>query len=143
MKSILRPVALITLPVAFVVAGAVIADPEEKKISFTKQIKPIFADKCIHCHNRKTLPNRISFESRKLALGKTKEGLSYIVPGDSAKSLMITALNAPTFHEKKMPMVGPRPTKEEIELIRRWIDQGADWPTGLRGRIKPTFRAKE
>ncbi len=133
---------VITLNVAVCLISSVRLQAEDP-VSFVKQIKPIFREKCVHCHNRKTLPNRISFENAKLAFGKTKAGLVYIIPGDSKKSLIISALSAPHFHEKAMPMVGEGPTKEEIELIRRWIEEGADWPKGLKGKIKPPFLAKE
>ena len=133
-------VGLSAFAVILNLAGGLRAD---EPVSFIKQIKPILREKCSHCHNKKTLPDRVSFENAKLAFGKSKAGLTYIVPGDSKKSVIIMALTRPDFHENAMPMVGPRPTKEEIELIRKWIDEGADWPKGLRGRIKPPFHAKE
>jgi len=116
---------------------------KEKTVSFRKDIKPILKEKCVHCHNRKTLPGRVSFESAKLAFGKNAQGKEFIVPGKAEQSLIIQSLTAPVFHEKAMPMVGPRPTKKDIEMLRRWISQGAEWPKGLAGTIRPTFIPKE
>lgn len=116
---------------------------EEAPVSFVKDIKPILQERCVHCHNRKTLKDKVSFETAKLAFVKNEAGQSYIVPAKPDESLMVIALESPDMHEMAMPMVGPKPTKEDVAIIRRWIAEGADWPKGKEGRIKPTFYPKE
>lgn len=110
-------------------------------VSFEKQIKPVLEEKCMHCHNRETLPDRISFENAKLAFATTKDGKVYIVPGKPEASLLIAAIENPLFHEMLMPMVGPRLTAEEAVIFRRWVTEGAKWPDGKAGDVKVTFRA--
>lgn len=110
-------------------------------VSFEKQIKPVLEEKCMHCHNRETLPDRISFENAKLAFATTKDGKIYIVPGKPEASLLIAAIEKPLFHEMLMPMVGPRLTAEEVVVFRRWVTEGAKWPEGKAGDVKVTFRA--
>lgn len=137
---------LLTLSVVVVLSAlpglAQESDPPAK-VSFVDEVAPILRDKCSHCHNRKTLPDRPSFESAKLAFVNTKEGLPVIVPGEPEKSLLLVALESDPMHEKSMPMVGERPTEAELETLRRWISEGAEWPKGIAGRIKPPFHAKE
>lgn len=123
-------------------AGRLAAE-EEQKLSFRKDIKPILREKCVHCHNHKTLPKEVSFESAEKAFTRTEEGLSFIVPGKPEESQMIIALESHRLHEKSMPMVGERPTKEEIAKLRLWILEGARWPKGWAGRIRPTFYPTE
>lgn len=118
-------------------------EPAVKPVNFAKQIKPIFEKRCVHCHNEETLPDRVSFENAKTAFAKDKFGKIYIVKGEPDASLLVNALEAPNFHEKMMPMVGLRTTKEETALIRRWVAEGAKWPKGPKGKVKVTFRAKE
>jgi hypothetical protein len=136
-----------TIPVLSTLAllGATLAPAEEPaaKLSFRDTIKPVLREKCAHCHNRKTLPDKVSFESKKLAFNKTKAGQPIIVPGKPDESLMVIALESSVFHEKAMPLVGPRPNVDEIALIRRWIAEGAEWPDGPAGKIKPLFYPKE
>jgi mono/diheme cytochrome c family protein len=136
---------LIVLLSTVVVATAAVASTAEPvvKLSFRDTIKPVLREKCAHCHNRKTLPDKVSFESKKLAFTKTKAGQPIIVPGKPDESLMVLAIESPVFHEKAMPLVGPRPNVDEIALIRRWIAEGAEWPDGPVGRIKPLFHPKE
>lgn len=131
------------LSAAVLVAAAAGAEEPAAKLSFRDTIKPVLREKCAHCHNRKTLPDRVSFESKKLAFTKTKAGQPIIVPGKPDESLMVIALETSVFHEKAMPLVGPRPNVDEISLIRRWIAEGAEWPDGPAGKIKPLFYPKE
>lgn len=119
------------------------AEEEPKPVNFTKEIKPVFEKRCVHCHNRETLPDRVSFENAKTAFLPAKDGKVYIVKGKPDESLLVKAIESPNFHEKMMPMVGLRTTKEEAALIRRWIAEGAKWPKGPAGKVKVTFRAKE
>jgi hypothetical protein len=116
---------------------------ESAKVSFKEAIRPILQEKCAHCHNRETLPDRVSFESAELAFVRSAAGQPIIVPGKPEESLMVIALETPQIHEKAMPLVGPRPNVDEIALIRRWIAGGAEWPEGAAGKIKPLFKATE
>ena len=115
------------------------AEAEDKAVSFKKEIKPILRERCVHCHNRKTLTEQVSFETAELAFTKNSQGQSIIVPGKPEESLMITALESSRVHEKAMPQTGVRPSEEEIGKLRVWILEGAEWPRGFAGRIRPTF----
>ncbi len=119
--------------------SSAVAHADDERVSFLKEIKPILKERCVHCHNRKTLPEQPSFETAELAFTKNKQGQSVIVPGKPEESLIITALESSRVHEKAMPQTGMRPTEEEIGKIRVWILEGAEWPKGLMGRIRPTF----
>lgn len=116
---------------------------DESKVSFEDTIRPILQEKCAHCHNRETLPERVSFESAELAFTRTAAGQEIIVRGKPEESLLVVALETPRIHEKAMPIVGPRPNVDEIAQIRRWIAEGAEWPEGAAGKIKPLFKATE
>jgi ankyrin repeat protein len=54
-----------------------------------------------------------------------------IVPGNSARSSLYRRVSA-TQSGAQMPPSGPLPP-EQINLIRAWIDQGADWPDEISG----------
>jgi mono/diheme cytochrome c family protein len=141
-KSVAAPLALAASLLLAALPGAA-QETKDGRVSFTASIKPVLREKCAHCHNLRTLPERVSFESRELAFTKTAAGQPIIVPGKPEESLLVVALESPKLHEKAMPMVGPRPNVDEIALIRRWIAEGARWPKGPAGRIRPYFYAKE
>jgi hypothetical protein len=54
-----------------------------------------------------------------------------IKPGDSANSKLIQ-LVAGVLKDAVMPPEGERLSKEQVGLLRAWIDQGANWPEGVQ-----------
>ena len=121
-------------PAALTKTGS--AAPE--KISFNKSIKPILSEKCTICHNTQVLPKRPNFETRE---GVMKSQV--IVPGKPDESLILTVIAEAHGADKAMPPVSHRLTKNEMALLRTWIEQGADWPAGEVGRVKPAFIPEE
>ncbi len=57
------------------------------------------------------------------------------MPGKAESSLLYKVMNGSS--KPSMPPKGEEPaTREEIELVKKWIDQGAKAPTGSRSRPK-------
>ena len=126
--------------VALAAAPAAMGPPAhaaEPKVDFVKQIKPVLESACINCHNSENLFGNLNLENRARAFGKRKEG-AVIVPGAPEKSPLYVVLTLPPKKTKKaMPPTGHRVAKDQLELIRSWIAQGAEWPEGKTGAIKP------
>jgi hypothetical protein len=59
------------------------------------------------------------------------------MPKEPEKSLLYIVLTLPPKEPKAMPATGHRIAKSEMELIRRWIAEGATWPDGKDGAIMP------
>ena len=97
-------------------------DAAKKTVDFDKDIKPIFEKSCVKCHSGEKPKGKYSME--------TKEGImKEAVKGDSAKSELVH-LAADLVADSEMPPLDKRDkypalTKEQIGLIRAWIDQGA------------------
>ncbi|MBB5034142.1 c-type cytochrome domain-containing protein [Prosthecobacter vanneervenii] len=103
-------------------------------VDFVKQIKPILADRCVECHNSETLLGELNLQSRALAFEKRKAG-PVIHPKNADKSMLYLVLTLPPKDKKAMPATGHRIPKDEIQLIRQWINEGAQWPEGKDGAI--------
>jgi len=102
------------------------------KLDYARHIQPILRDHCVECHGpsqqmrglrldrrRDTMPNRVGANGAR------------IVPGNSARSLLYRRLTGAQ-SGAQMPPAGPlRP--EQINVIKDWIDQGADWPDEFSG----------
>lgn len=98
------------------------------KIDFVKQIKPILEGYCVSCHN----PVKAS-ENGDFDLSTKSAAEDSIVPGNAAKSKLFKLIALDPSEKKLMPPKekgGPL-QKVQIETLRKWIDQGADWPAGL------------
>jgi len=110
--------------------------PVGDEVDFVRHIKPILEGRCVQCHNRRSMPDRISFETRALALRPGKHGRA-IIPGNPDESRLLNFLNAPRDTAVAMPRVGHDVSAEEIETIREWIAAGAKWPDGSAGTLVP------
>ena len=101
------------------------ADAPAAPVDFVRDIKPLFVAHCYECHGPGEERGGLSLTRRGLALAGGDHGAA-LVPGSADTSAIVrrlTGRDAPA-----MPLDGvPLPTAQ-IELLRRWIDQGAPWP---------------
>ncbi len=100
----------------------------DKEISYSAEVKPILNNKCISCHGGVKKNAGLSFLFRDEALAITESGKPAIIPGNSKKSELIRRLHE-TDLEERMPYKKPKLSDKEIEILTKWIDQGAKWGT--------------
>src|SRR5882757_2469329 len=100
------------------------------KINFDSDIRPIFETSCIRCHGPEKPKSRFRLDNRTAALKGGDDNPDDIIPGDSSESLLIRYV-ARKVPDMEMPPVGKGDplTPQQIDLLRTWIDQGADWTT--------------
>lgn len=109
---------------AFAVALAAPLYGADEPVDFATQIRPILSDRCFHCHG----PDDNAREAD-LRLD-TKDGAyeGSIVPGDPKSSEVFARISSEDESTRMPPPESNRSlSKEEIELIRRWIKQGAQY----------------
>src|SRR5216117_710317 len=98
-------------------------------VRFNRDIRPILSDICFPCHgpDKGTRVNNLRFDTEAGAFADLG-GRRAIVPGDLARSEMFRRITAKD-ESVHMPPVrsGRRLTEQQIDLIRRWIEQGAKW----------------
>jgi hypothetical protein len=97
-------------------------------VTYDKDIKPIFEKSCVKCHGGEKPKGKYSMETLASILKGSPEGKT-VVPGNSAKSPLVHQI-ADLVADMEMPPTDKRDkypalTKDEIGLIRAWIDQGA------------------
>ena len=104
-------------------------------VDFVTHVRPILESKCAICHNRAALPGHMNLENRSAAMRSGALG-AYIVPGHPEQSLLIS--NVHSSHQKLsvMPAVGDRITSDEFAILKKWVKEGAAWPTGPEGTLK-------
>lgn len=98
----------------------------EKAISYSDEIKPILNKKCLRCHGGIKALGGFSLLFPEDALTPAESGKLPIVPGNPGASELIARIkhNDP---ELKMPQEGEALSWDEIELLERWIRQGANF----------------
>lgn len=109
-----------------VLASLFVWSTHSEKVDFNADVKPIFNKKCISCHGGVKRENNFSLLFRSEALAKTKSGKPAIIPGNPDGSEMIRRL---TLHDvdERMPYHRAPLPQREIDILRRWIKQGAQW----------------
>jgi hypothetical protein len=114
--------------------------PADHKIDFSKEVKPIFEASCVKCHGRGKDKGGLRIDTRETLLKGSDSG-PVIVPGKSADSLLI-ALVQGFDPDSVMPKKGSRLTREQIGVLRAWIDQGADWDPHITFARPPAANLK-
>ncbi|HEX4646899.1 MAG TPA: c-type cytochrome domain-containing protein, partial [Verrucomicrobiae bacterium] len=132
----------LTLAVAFTL-GLLAAKAEDKKldpsklppassqtgVTYAKDIKPIFDKSCIKCHGSEKQKSKLRLDSLSAAIKGGENGPD-IIAGKSDKSPLVYFVAhvgdeddfmPPPQEKSKVPPL----TKEQVGLIRAWIDQGA------------------
>lgn len=128
--------ASILLIAAIPARSAELPPPATHKISFSRDIKPIFEASCIKCHGRGRDKGNFRLDTRGTLIKGGDSGAS-VTPGRSADSYLIQ-LVAGTDPDNVMPQKGSRLTVEQVALMRAWIDQGIPWEEGVTfGRKVP------
>ena len=120
-----KKIVLVITPIVAVIVFFVFSS-HQSVVDFNTQVKPIFNKKCITCHGGVRRKSGFSLLFRADALAKNKSGKPAIIPGDPDHSEMIRRLtvNDP---DERMPYKHEPLNKEEIDILKRWIRQGAKW----------------
>ena len=93
-----------------------------KSIEFDQDIAPLLAHRCLECHNTIERENGLNLSTQKSAMLGGESG-EVIVSGKPGESLLWHHVR-----DDEMPPKKPLP-KNEKELLRRWIAEGAKWGT--------------
>jgi hypothetical protein len=103
-----------------------------EKVDFAKQIKPLLERSCVACHGPGKQRSNFRLDSREALLKGGNTGSAAVVPRQSAQSPLLKYVSG-RVEGMQMPPLPRREkfaafTKEEVELVRAWIEQGAVWP---------------
>ncbi|MBX2815629.1 MAG: PSD1 and planctomycete cytochrome C domain-containing protein [Saprospiraceae bacterium] len=78
------------------------------------------------CHGGVRQQAGLSFLRRESALEALESGAHAIVPGSPGKSELINRIEE-TDPDLRMPPEGDALTQQEVSLLKKWINQGAEW----------------
>ena len=110
-------------------AGPVPPGGDDPKVDFNRDIRPILANNCLLCHgpDAKNRKADLRLDVREVAISDLG-GHSAIVPGKPDKSELIKRVTS-TDRDEAMPpaKTGKKLTKEQVGLLRKWIELGAPY----------------
>src|SRR5579883_756299 len=105
------------------------------KVSYDKQIRPIFQAHCQGCHQPAKAGGAYVMTAFDRMLKGGESGLPAIVPGRTDESYLLDKIT-PQDGKAEMPQDKPPLSAAEIELISRWIAQGAADDTPLTAKAR-------
>lgn len=112
--------------------GGALTAQVSTKVDFARDVQPILTDHCVECHGPSQQMRGLRLDRRREALpNRVGANGARIVPGKSAASILYRRVNG-NEAGSQMPPKGPL-QPQQINLIKTWIDQGADWPDALSG----------
>jgi hypothetical protein len=120
----------IAISIGGMLAGGAARGEEPRAIDFSRDVRPILSNHCYQCHGPDDQARQADLRLDK-ADGATSElpsGLRAIVPGRPDDSELIARITT-TDESLRMPPaeLGRRPTEQEVDVLRRWIEQGAGY----------------
>ncbi|GEP43817.1 SUMF1/EgtB/PvdO family nonheme iron enzyme [Brevifollis gellanilyticus] len=128
---------MIPLRTPFLLAALALPAAAADKVDFNTQVKPILEAACTHCHGAEKDKGDFRLHTKEDMIKGNENGPG-LTAGDLKKSAIYSTLILGHDDDMVMP-----PSKEglldktQIEVIKGWIEQGADWPAGVTLAVKP------
>ncbi len=131
-----------TLSAGAVLAALIVAPSSRAAddIEFSRDIRPLLSDKCFHCHgpDATTREGNLRLDVEEGVFQRRGRRRVPVVAGQPSRSAVFRRITADDPDDRMPPPdSGKSLSESEIELIRRWIEQGAEWQ-GHWSLISPT-----
>jgi ankyrin repeat protein len=115
---------LVRLPLGAIVFARIVSAQAPATVDFAKDVLPILRQNCVGCHGPTVQTSGLRLDRKSAVISRRG-----VVPGSSENSFLFHRISG-NGYGMQMPPTGPlRP--EQINIIKTWIDQGADWPDSL------------
>src|SRR5882724_10015227 len=114
----------------FLMAGVSGRAASKASVDFNREIQPILYDNCFACHGPDETERKakLRLDRKDEAFKPLKSGGYAVVPGHPEKSELVARLT--TKDEDDLmppPKSGKKLTPAQIDLLRRWVAEGAPW----------------
>jgi hypothetical protein len=101
-------------------------------MDFARDIQPLLRAHCYSCHSATVQSGNFRLDRRRDSMpNRVGANGARIVPGNSAASRLYQRVSGNQAGLQMPPTGALQP--DEINTIKTWIDQGADWPDELAG----------
>ncbi len=121
-----RTLALCGMAAAALLLSA--CQKKEPEVSYSASVEPLIKKYCQSCH----MPGQLGYDTSGLDVSSYEtlmKGTKYgavVLPGDALTSTLVVLVEGRADPSIKMPHAGaPQMTQPEIEIVRRWVEQGA------------------
>ena len=102
-----------------------------ERVDYNDHVRPILSDRCYTCHgpDKGQRQADLRLDSQEGALAERPGGGRAVVPGRPEESALLRRVTSDNLARRMPPAyMGHEPLPaSEISILRRWIEQGADW----------------
>jgi ankyrin repeat protein len=109
--------------------------PHVQRVDFAKQVKPLLERSCLACHSGERPRGLLRVDSLAALMKGGESGMAAISPGHSEQSLLVDYVSSQSAEAEMPPKAArdrfPKLSRDDVAVLRAWIDQGAEWPQGL------------
>ncbi|XZE20486.1 PSD1 and planctomycete cytochrome C domain-containing protein [Pirellulaceae bacterium SH449] len=116
--------------VCFAACMSLLSAQEPVTVDFVKDVRPIFQEHCYACHSGDQPSSSLRLDHKASAFSGGELYGTKLIQESSDDSLLLQVISDQS-HETHMPPDGPPLSPDEIDIIRRWLEQGAQWPDGI------------
>lgn len=118
-------------PVIFLALGTLgwaLALTQGFAVDYVRDIKPLLANQCVLCHGESQQKGGLRLDTGAAALRGGESGPAFVA-GKPDGSLLIQLISGTHAEFERMPYKRPPLESPQIELVRNWIEEGAQFPS--------------
>jgi hypothetical protein len=111
-------------------------------VDFSRDVLPVLSDFCFQCHGPDAHARKAQLRlDTPEGVFRTRNGVIVVAPGKPAGSELVARI---TSHDPDVVMPPPvlkrKPSPQQIEALKRWVEQGAKW--GKHWAFEPMGRPR-
>lgn len=106
-----------------ILAGAAAYPQAGKTVSYKKEVAPLMTRACISCHRQGDADGRLMLDTPAGMLRGGKAGKLFVAGKSKTSQLLIRVRGEGG--KDRMPKKAPPLKASEIDMLARWVDQGA------------------
>ncbi len=130
-----------SLALALAAAASAASPPASGPVDFARDVQTLLETKCLECHNPAKVKGDLLMDTQANLL-KGGEAGPGLVAGQPDKSEIFKRVILPEGHDDIMPPKGGPLAPREIDVLKRWIAEGAVWPQGVALRHRSAEELK-
>jgi len=122
---------ILCLLISLIFVSARLVRADESPVDFAREIYPLLQRACLECHGAKLQRGGLRLDQPEAFQAGGDSG-PVVKPGAPDQSELVRRIALPKTDPDVMPNRGAVLTADEIARVRRWIQQGAEWPAGFQ-----------
>lgn len=103
-----------------------VPETSQPAVDFTQEIQPLLAKHCYSCHGPDVQEGGLRLDQQDQAFQQLESEATAIVPRHPEQSELIARITSQD-EGLQMPPEGERLSRGQIDLLQKWIQQGAEW----------------